>query len=168
MAAVATNEPETVEVRTSTPDGPGGILVVRETPIAMTPTLAAMDEQLPQTGSARDIPADGGIDLAAALQRLGGDQQLLRDMAQIFIEDAPGLLQQAHAAGDTGDSEQAWRAAHSLKGLAANFSDPAAAAAQIAESALRQGDPAAIDPALAVLRVYIERLTDGLRRGVPC
>jgi two-component system, sensor histidine kinase and response regulator len=111
-------------------------------------------------------PDHAEIDLDAALQRLGGDEQLLRDMALMFVQDAPGLLEQAHMAGRAGDADAPWRAAHSLKGLASNFSEPAAAAAQRAETALHEGDPGEIAAALADLRAQVERLVDGLKRRV--
>lgn len=69
------------------------------------------------------------IDRRATLQRLGGDTQLMREMAAFFLEDAPLLLLtiQQHRAG-----EEATRAAHSLRGLASNFG-----AASIVEPAMK-------------------------------
>jgi signal transduction histidine kinase/CheY-like chemotaxis protein len=64
---------------------------------------------------------DPVLNLAVARQRLGGDEELLRDLAGFFIEDAPRLLEDARLALRAGDAENATRHAHSLKGLAANF-----------------------------------------------
>jgi HPt (histidine-containing phosphotransfer) domain-containing protein len=125
-----------------------------------------MDQRVPPIAGAGEIPNDGGIDLRAAIERLGGDAQLLREMAAIFVEDAPGLLDQVQSGRGGEPSEMASRAAHSLKGLVSNFSEPASNAAQAAESALNDGTEARIESALAVLRVYVERLTDVLRRSV--
>ena len=124
--------------------------------------------------SADDVPFDGGINLQAALRRLGGDTELLREMAQIVVEDAPGLLAQALSARAVGDLDArnpddfdaAARAAHALKGLLSNFSDPAARAAQLAETVLRQHDAATPLHALANLQDYTERLLDELQRTV--
>ncbi|MFO1095030.1 MAG: Hpt domain-containing protein [Planctomycetaceae bacterium] len=125
-------------------------------------------------GSADEVPLDAGVDLQAALRRLGGDAELVCELAQIVVEDAPGLLAQAlsaRAAGaldarNSGDFDAAARAAHALKGLLANFSEPAAGAAQLAETVLRQRDAASRLPALANLQAYTERLLDELQRTV--
>jgi HPt (histidine-containing phosphotransfer) domain-containing protein len=56
-----------------------------------------------------------------ALARLCGDVSLLRDLAELFLADAPALLKEAESALARHDSATLERAAHSLKGLAANF-----------------------------------------------
>lgn len=61
------------------------------------------------------------IDRAAALRRLGGDEILLKELAQIFIDDVPELLRELESALDDCHSEAVERIAHSIKGLAANF-----------------------------------------------
>ncbi len=58
---------------------------------------------------------------AAALKRLGGDEQLFRDLATYFIEDADELLEAIRSGLATGIAEHVARASHSLRGLAANF-----------------------------------------------
>ena len=61
------------------------------------------------------------IDYRGALKRLGGDPGLFRDVIRLFDEDAPVLLATIRSAIDQEDFEDLQRAAHSLKGLAANF-----------------------------------------------
>lgn len=61
------------------------------------------------------------FDHVGTMQRLGGDEQLLGDLIQFFMEDSPGLLERIKAAHQSGDAKQLERAAHSLKGLASNF-----------------------------------------------
>jgi len=61
------------------------------------------------------------VDLELALARVGGDEELLREIAVLFIEECPRALadiQEAVAAGDAGKLENA---AHALKGSVANF-----------------------------------------------
>ena len=61
------------------------------------------------------------VDLELALARVGGDEELLREIAVLFIEECPRALadiQQAVVAGDPGKLENA---AHALKGSVANF-----------------------------------------------
>ncbi|MBX3450292.1 MAG: response regulator [Planctomycetaceae bacterium] len=58
------------------------------------------------------------IDLPGSLARMGGDVSLLHDMARFFLEDTPEMMTtlENQRIGDL-----AARAAHSIKGLAANF-----------------------------------------------
>ena len=51
-----------------------------------------------------------------ALDRIGGDEELLRDLCQIFLEESPKLLEKLQQAVAAGDSDGVMRAAHSLKG----------------------------------------------------
>jgi len=60
-------------------------------------------------------------DLQAALKRLGGNVELLREMIGFYLEDYQTLLQRIASAADSGDPTSLSRHVHSLKGLAANF-----------------------------------------------
>ena len=53
---------------------------------------------------------------AEALERLGGDEDLLRELCQIFLDESPKLLQKLQVAILDADPEAVMRAAHSLKG----------------------------------------------------
>lgn len=108
------------------------------------------------------------VDLDTALQRLGGDAELLRDLADFYVRDAGGLLAEAAAGLDAGDLERAERAAHSLKGLSANFSETCAGAAQRVEQAARSGETGAARRLLEPLSRHVEQLIDVLRREVLC
>src|SRR5438876_10634654 len=55
------------------------------------------------------------------LARVGGDHQLLAEISRLFVDDAPEHLQRIKAALDAGDSGSLRRAAHALRGAAANF-----------------------------------------------
>lgn len=57
-----------------------------------------------------------------ALQRLGDDVDLLRDIVQIYLEDAPAIVEKIHSSISQSDTNGLQRAAHSLKGLAATLS----------------------------------------------
>ncbi|MBL9123071.1 MAG: Hpt domain-containing protein [Planctomycetaceae bacterium] len=61
------------------------------------------------------------FNLRTALARLGGDERLFRDLAGIFFEDYPGLLDQLRASCAAADAEQVTRRAHRLKGLVGHF-----------------------------------------------
>ncbi len=56
-----------------------------------------------------------------ALRRMGGDIELLSSMVDYFHEDSPKLLAELQQLVTAGNSAEAARAAHSLKGLCANF-----------------------------------------------
>ncbi|MGA9811659.1 MAG: Hpt domain-containing protein [Terriglobales bacterium] len=51
-----------------------------------------------------------------AIKRLGGDEELFRELCEIFLQESPKLLQKLGEAIDKSDAEAVMRAAHSLKG----------------------------------------------------
>src|SRR5262249_59917214 len=51
----------------------------------------------------------------------GGDRQLLAEISRLFVDDAPRHLERIRQALDARDGESLRRAAHGLKGAAANF-----------------------------------------------
>ncbi len=61
------------------------------------------------------------INVESAKARMDGDESLVIDLAEFFLEDAPKLVNEMEDALDAGHAEVVERAAHSLKGLAANF-----------------------------------------------
>ncbi len=61
------------------------------------------------------------IDIARALRALEGNSELLKDLASMFVEDAPVLLQQLKKAISDKDSLQVRSVAHCLKGLVSTF-----------------------------------------------
>jgi PAS domain S-box-containing protein len=81
------------------------------------------------------------MDLDKALRRLDGDQSLLIDLIGFYLEDYPALLIRIDEGLAAGDAASVERAAHSIKGLVANF-DAALAKdiAQQLESCAKQRD----------------------------
>jgi HPt (histidine-containing phosphotransfer) domain-containing protein len=69
------------------------------------------------------------FDLQLALSRVGGDQQLLREIAVLFIEDCPRAFAEIQAAVVSGDAAKLETTAHALKGSVANFAAQDAVAA---------------------------------------
>ena len=55
------------------------------------------------------------------LARVGGDRELLAEISRLFVDDAPRHLDRIRRALDVRDGEALRRAAHGLKGAAANF-----------------------------------------------
>ncbi len=91
---------------------------------------------LPAGGERHDMTPSAGLehrlDLASVLERVGGDADLLREIAGIFLEEYPGLMQEIRAAVAQNDPVRLERAAHSLKGSVANFGAREATAAALA------------------------------------
>jgi CheY-like chemotaxis protein len=75
-----------------------------------------------ETFSLEDAPAASPFDRSAALAYLGGDEQLLKEAATLFLESIPRLLAAIQETLECGDLEMLARAAHSLKGSVGNFS----------------------------------------------
>jgi signal transduction histidine kinase/DNA-binding response OmpR family regulator/HPt (histidine-containing phosphotransfer) domain-containing protein len=72
----------------------------------------------PPSAPARPMEGAASWNRAEALDRIGGDEDLLRDLCHIFLEESPKLLQQLQQAIAAGDADAVMRAAHSLKGEA--------------------------------------------------
>lgn len=101
--------------------------------------------------------ADMLLDRSAALERIGGDEELLREIAGLFLAEYPALMQDIRIALERGDPEALERGAHRLKGSVANFeSRPAVEAALRLEAMgrIRNLDraPSALTELEAVLR----------------
>ena len=98
-----------------------------------------------------------------ALKRLGGDEELFQELMSYFIEDAPELLKTIEAGLAAGSAESIRRAAHSLRGLAANFdAEEAMAIACSIEQMASKGDLQPVPSALAHLAVEVRSLRDVL------
>jgi HPt (histidine-containing phosphotransfer) domain-containing protein len=94
--------------------------------------------------------ANAIIDRAVILDRVGGDEELLREISAIFLQEYPPLIAEIEAAIATSDSKRLERAAHSLKGSVANFA--AEAATQAAFRLESMGRRAELQEAGAALR----------------
>ena len=106
---------------------------------------------------------DNLLDIEGALQRLGGDRALLVELAQFFLEDSPGLLDQVREAVRSGNARTVQRGAHSLKGLAGNFgAREAVDAASSVEESGQRGDLAAAAAALP----HLERQIGWLQKAL--
>ncbi len=113
----------------------------------------------------RSSPLDG-LDREAALARVGGDIDLLKDIARVFLDDCPRALAELRKAGTNNDCVLAEQAAHSLKGAASNFG-----AGRVVETSLHiekmgragkldgfESAVESLESALALLRSELEAL----------
>lgn len=96
---------------------------------------------------------------AEALERLGGDEDLLRELCQIFLEESPKLLQTLRQAAVAGDAEAVMRAAHSFKGeLSYLGAEEATHAARILENMGHEKDLSGADATLVSLERQVTEL----------
>ena len=98
------------------------------------------------------------------LARVGGDRELLAEISRLFVDDAPRHLTKIREALDALDGESLRRAAHGLKGAAANFdADGVVIAARALEEIGRTGEFGAHEAAWQTLSVETDRLLGVLR-----
>ncbi len=90
----------------------------------------------------QDSEKDSGqaVDLAAVLDRIDGDQELLKELVYLYLEDERRLYDEIEGAVRSRNAAALSRAAHTLKGAVSNFCAARAQAAAFAlESAGREG-----------------------------
>jgi signal transduction histidine kinase/DNA-binding response OmpR family regulator len=98
------------------------------------------------------------------LARVGGDRELLAEISRLFVDDAPRHLEQIRIALDARDGEALRRAAHGLKGAAANFdADGVVTAARALEEIGRTAKFDAHEAAWRALTIETDRLVTVLR-----
>ena len=104
------------------------------------------------TGMAATTPARsaGPVDYELLLERLGGDVELVADVARLFLEFCPGGVSAIKAAIDRRDAIGLTTTAHALKGAAANLS--ARALCDAAQTLERLGAELRLAPAQAAWR----------------
>ena len=103
------------------------------------------------------------FDRAALLANLGGDWKELRELAELFLAERPGLIAAAREALAGGDLPALARAAHALKGTLGSMSAPAAlATAERLEVLARQGDAPQVPAALTALEASLVSLSEEL------
>jgi HPt (histidine-containing phosphotransfer) domain-containing protein len=99
------------------------------------------------------------MNLDAALERVEGDGELLKEIADLFLEDYPAQLKQIREAIVKGDAKTVERAAHSIKGAVSNFAaDAAYNAALDLEMMGRSGMLDQAEEAYRKLETEIQRL----------
>jgi two-component system sensor histidine kinase/response regulator len=102
--------------------------------------LYATVEGDPVTDSSQPPSEVRAFDRAALLERVGGDELLVDEILQIFVEDCPVRLRDVDDAFSAGNAEGLASAAHAIKGAALNLSaHRVAGAAEALESAGRAG-----------------------------
>ncbi len=109
------------------------------------------------------VPAQPVFDQKAALARVEGDRDLLREIAGLFFAEAPELLSAIQESITRCDAQALERAAHTLKGAVANFGAPGAFdAAWRLEVMGRGGDLTNVQETYAELETEVTHLRGAL------
>ncbi len=105
------------------------------------------------------------LDHKVAMTRVGGDAELLKEIAVLFLENYQGWVQEIRQAHLSGNADALLRAAHGLKGSVANFGAREAVEASLKLENLGRGhDLAAVPETLAALEAALETLRGDLER----
>ena len=106
---------------------------------------------------------DGLVDAAEAMNRVGGDHDLLRSMIALFFEESPKEMSRLREALKRGDAVGVQRGSHTLKGAIGIFGRREAySAAEHLESMGRAANLTAALPALTALEAALVRLRPAL------
>lgn len=109
------------------------------------------------SGSARGDSAGDGFTIAVLMERLDGDEEIAREVAEAFVESTREILELLESAVAADDVEKVTLHAHSIKGAAANIGANALAeSAGTAENAGRDGDLEIVRQALPTIRSRCE------------
>jgi two-component system, sensor histidine kinase and response regulator len=113
-------------------------------------------------------PAFGGRaaawDAALTLERLGGDENLLAEVVEIFVEGAPRRLADLRAAMEQREAETAARIAHSLKGEFGYLGIAGVAErARQMETLARAGDFGGLEQEFALFAPEAEAVLESMR-----
>ena len=103
--------------------------------------------------------SDRLLERDATLERFGGDDTLLAEIAAVFIRTVPQLVTALGTAVAANDVKQTHHQAHSLKGAVAAFHAPLVVEAVIAvEKHAKAGDAAAAAAAYPIAQALVQRL----------
>jgi CheY-like chemotaxis protein len=127
-------------------------------------TIEGLDGSDGARSAAPTLPMSDTVwDHAAALMRVGGDEDLLRETTGLLLAELPGLLGNVHTALSKKDGAALERAAHKLKGSLGIFeARNACAAARRLEELGRAGDLDEAATAIQALDDETARLTPAL------
>ena len=110
------------------------------------------------------MPPDQYIDKVCALERLDGDEDLFREIVEIFLDDAPRIFLALKQARTDRAQKTSERQAHSLKGASANVGAiRLQAISRKAEDAARAGDWMGLEALLPDMEESLHTSMDALR-----
>jgi CheY-like chemotaxis protein/HPt (histidine-containing phosphotransfer) domain-containing protein len=129
------------------------------------------DQRKTDQGGDRDT--DQPIDLAEALARTEGDEELLAELVELFFTENPAQREQMRRALSEGRQEDLGEVAHTVKGAVGSLgAKPAFDAALHLEMTAKKGPTEELEAALSALEGRLDELTSALSQwraeGRPC
>jgi len=111
------------------------------------------------------LPTPAVIDRAEALERVGGDLELLCELIEVFLQDYPRMIEEVIEGLCAADVLKVKRGAHSIKGAVGILGGKAAFECALRlETMARQGDLSQAESAWLALREALEQLRQMLIR----
>ncbi|WP_372832766.1 PAS domain-containing protein [Pontibacterium sp.] len=108
------------------------------------------------------------FDPDGALEGVGGDADILKELVELFYDECPKLMSEIHATLAAGDAVALRRAAHTLKGTVAVFAAKRTVASALKlELMAREAELDAAPEALSALESDVERLKQALVSRFP-
>jgi CheY-like chemotaxis protein/HPt (histidine-containing phosphotransfer) domain-containing protein len=140
-------------------------------PVRAEELFAAIDAIVgsPSSPSSAAPPAPapstpGLLDVSALLAGFGGRGELVKDVIDVFLDDAPALLDRLKQAADAGDVAALGATAHAIKGSAGLFSQGSAyEQARALEQRARGGDGSDAGRAYEAINTSLSQLMTELR-----
>jgi two-component system, sensor histidine kinase and response regulator len=142
-----------------------------------TEELMAVLEKVGARKLAREVRMDSetsgkngqSLDMAAALDRLGGDRELYYELVDVFKTEYPGIEAEMRHAIEGSDARALERSAHTLKGSSANLGAVGVSDTSLElEKMARSGDLQGVGEQFKHLQQEVERLyseLEALREG---
>ena len=121
-------------------------------------------EEDTETPLVLDHPS-GEVVADALVHSLGGDEELAREMTEVFLGDAPRLLLDLRNALDAGDADRLRRAAHACKGAAGLFNRKVSRLASELEGAALSGTLITAPSLFRLFESEWQRMVLDLRTG---
>jgi CheY-like chemotaxis protein/HPt (histidine-containing phosphotransfer) domain-containing protein len=110
------------------------------------------------------LPDSAPFDIDQAMESLGGEMGLFRQMVRFFFSDGLKLTREIQAAAGSGDARTIETKAHRLKGTVLYLGAEAAIGAVARVEVLgRSGDLADVAPAIGLMETEVARLAEALK-----
>ena len=104
------------------------------------------------------------VNWEAAREYVGGDEDLLRELLKVFLDECPRWMAELDRAIATSDATAVQRTAHKFKGALVNFgAETAGAAAAQLESLGKTGNLSGVDAKTSALRHEVDRVLPAVR-----
>ncbi len=150
---------DTVERLTTAMDGDPHATAAESTAVSASPTRPASQSPPNRQASPPPPGSSSDFDKAAAIEQVGGDEELLKELLAAFLSEYPPLMAQIRDAITQRDARSLERAAHTLKGAATAVATATVAdAAQRLEIMGRTGELAGAKSACTELEHALRRL----------